>query len=276
MRGLLLVLAACGRFGFADHDADAPGSDAIDAPVPTCSGHDEDGDAFPDACDNCPSVANADQRNNGEVDNGVARDEVGDACDPRPTLIGDFILRFEAHDNSAAAQYISTNGTFAWTQDALRLGSIGTNGSAPYRLASYPTRLAFHVRVIDRSPTAQMWFGVWYNSPFQASDPKIFVNGAFNPAGVSAVFSLKEADALSVERFCPGRAGPPTFEAGDSYTLVADTNLVTGGDHLIATNGPNGSWSCSLAVTVPPYNEGFLESFEMTVEFDYFVAYGVR
>ena len=63
---------------------------AIDATA--CAGtHDEDGDSIVDACDNCPGIANGDQRDTTES----VPDGVGDACDPRPTD-ADRITFFEA------------------------------------------------------------------------------------------------------------------------------------------------------------------------------------
>ena len=72
---------------------------AIDAPVdagvsPGCAPlttHDEDGDGVVDNCDNCPGIANADQKDSTES----APDGVGDACDPRPSA-ADRITLFEA------------------------------------------------------------------------------------------------------------------------------------------------------------------------------------
>jgi len=62
--------------------------------APACAGADSDGDGVPDACDNCPSAANASQANSdNEIDNGpgiasrdvtvpdAAADGEGDACE---------------------------------------------------------------------------------------------------------------------------------------------------------------------------------------------------
>jgi hypothetical protein len=70
MRIGLLVLAGCGRIGFAA----APDAGADVAVV---LGHDEDGDGISDALDNCPFIANLDQAD-------LDGDGVGDACDPAP------------------------------------------------------------------------------------------------------------------------------------------------------------------------------------------------
>ena len=56
---------------------------------------DVDSDLFGDECDNCPSVANANQADVGETDNGGTADGVGDACDPRPELGGDSLYLFD-------------------------------------------------------------------------------------------------------------------------------------------------------------------------------------
>lgn len=57
--------------------------------------HDEDGDDVVDSCDNCPTVANSNQADIGEVNAGGSPDGVGDACDPRPAAGGDSVLLFD-------------------------------------------------------------------------------------------------------------------------------------------------------------------------------------
>ena len=98
----LIVLAGCG-FGLTSATAiDAPDSDA---PVDGSPDVDSDADGLSDAVDNCPMMANANQRDwdadtHGDVcdrcphlasgpDPDGDGDGVGDPCDPRPTLAGD-------------------------------------------------------------------------------------------------------------------------------------------------------------------------------------------
>jgi hypothetical protein len=89
----LLALAGCGRFGFAGAPADSGGAseraiiDTRASDAPRCAGHDEDGDGFPDACDNCPGLPNPDQTD-------TDGDGVGDVCDANPATPGEHLLVF--------------------------------------------------------------------------------------------------------------------------------------------------------------------------------------
>jgi hypothetical protein len=257
----LIILAGCGRFGFGAPDA------AIDELVPSCAGHDEDGDAFPDACDVCPTVVDATQRD-GDGDG------VGDACDPRPAITGDYILRFEPHDDAATAQYMPFN-TVEWRPDTVRLGALADAGSVYYVLDAYPSRLAVTAHIVNAS-TQPQWFGFWYTQNTAANDPKVFASAARTPPDPVA-FSLKEQTAPNQERLCADAAiGPAAFVPGDSYTILVDTSLVTAGDDHIVFSSSAQSWECHLAVAIPRSTAGFLEANRMIVDFDYFIAYGVR
>lgn len=75
---LVVVLAGCGRLDFDDHVASRDGTTS-DA-KPTCTGHDEDGDGYGDACGDCPVDSDPQQAD---------RDGVGDVCDPFPDMPGD-------------------------------------------------------------------------------------------------------------------------------------------------------------------------------------------
>jgi hypothetical protein len=264
VRGLLLMLAGCGRLGF---DA------SPDTLLPTCTGHDEDGDGFPDPCDVCPTVADGNQRDGD-------RDGVGDACDPRPALDGDYILRFEPHDDPAAARYTVLVPTFEWRPDVLRIGDAVSFGAAQYSLPANPSRLAIGVQIVDASTTQQMWFGAWYNqeSTFQGTEPKIFISAANRPPTTGATFALKEQTTTTLSHFCNNNDPPqgPDFVTGDRYTMVADTSLVTGGDHHVDVTSAAQTWSCDLVVTLPPFSDGFLETHLSVIDFEYFIAYGIR
>lgn len=100
--GVILVIAAgCGRFGFAEAtQADA----SADAPV-TCTGHDEDGDGFPDACDRCPGTPDDQADADG--------DGVGDACDP-DNASAQRIQMFETFASGIPPGWVSA-GAATWT-----------------------------------------------------------------------------------------------------------------------------------------------------------------
>jgi Thrombospondin type 3 repeat len=86
--GLVALVAACGRLGFDDRGTRDAAAIADAARVDAPAGHDEDGDGIPDAFDNCPHVANADQAD-GDGDG------VGDVCDPEPAIPRQHIAFFD-------------------------------------------------------------------------------------------------------------------------------------------------------------------------------------
>jgi hypothetical protein len=111
-------------------------------PVPT----DTDSDGVVDTADNCPTVANANQRNHdgdakGDACDGCPHlasatdpdgdlDGVGDACDPRPSTSGDARVLFEGfYDASSIAGWTASgNGTWSVGSGVLTQSSATTSG----------------------------------------------------------------------------------------------------------------------------------------------------
>lgn len=128
------ALAACGRVDFAARAdalaADAPRADAVrladtgDSLTVACGTHDEDQDGVPDACDNCPALANDQLDSDG--------DGVGDACDPRPLSPTEHLALFEAFAGSGSAVpagWTAVGGAL-WTVSGDDLHVVATDGSS--------------------------------------------------------------------------------------------------------------------------------------------------
>lgn len=264
MRVLLLlvaVLAGCRAHFDALDDASFDQDTAL---VPTCTGHDEDGDGFPDGCDVCPTVRDGAQRD-GDGDG------VGDACDPRPTIDGDYIQLLDVHTGPSTTYYL-LDSSYSYEGDALRLGSTSSYGAAYATLPAVPTRLEVRMRVLDTSLVEHAWFGVWYDASTSLAD-KVFANGN-QSEGSNADFHLKEING-GTDRFSDFLAEPGQFVDGSLYTLIVETNLVTGGDDRMMVIDSRAR-VVNLAVSIAPTPTVFLEVQRAMVDFEFFVAYAIR
>ena len=148
---VLAVVAGCGfRLnatgpGSGGGTSDGPVADVpVSVDVPAAAS-DTDADGVPDNLDNCPTAANADQRDHdsdgrGDVcdlcphiaeaaDVDTDADGVGDACDPRPTTAGDTRALWVGFYDASDITGWAANATFTVSLGRLTGGDV-TNGLA--------------------------------------------------------------------------------------------------------------------------------------------------
>lgn len=145
---LAAVLAGCSfELTPAGSGIDAVAGDArldatFDATVPDASSPDLDDDTVPNGADNCPLVANLNQRDHDADLRGDAcdvcphlpsavhvdsdNDGIGDDCDPRPTLPGDVVALWDGFYPDSAALSWTKSGTWTLDNGALRQTAMGT------------------------------------------------------------------------------------------------------------------------------------------------------
>jgi hypothetical protein len=269
--GALAVLG-CGRIAFESVPA---GDGGGDAPVPTCVGHDEDGDGFPDACDVCPSVADPDQRDLGEIMAGNAADGVGDACDPRPTLSGDYIAFAAMHaSGNDASQYDSPFGAMSWTNDALRLGSANGDSELHYALPTQMTRLELAATIVDVGGVDQ-WFGAWYDGE---GTEAVFASGSYDSSMGDTVgnFALEQDSDTTGVSLSASYLAQAIFETGQHFDIVVETALATGTTDLMSITDTTGVHTVSLAIDIPLVLRGYLETNQIVVDFEHLVIYAAH
>ena len=147
-------------------DADAGTTIDVRDSGPTCWGgppstNDEDNDGIVDECDNCPSVANANQADTGEVNSGGTADGVGDACDPRPTLGGDSLYLFDGLNFTSLPATWSNVGGGTWTYSGSSVTPNVNTGqeltrSFPSAIGNYLAETAFTMVELTTSGSASL------------------------------------------------------------------------------------------------------------------------
>ncbi len=180
---------------------------------------DEDGDEFPNSCDNCPHVAQADQL---DSDN----DGVGNACDPRPFAV-DTIDYFDGFDSlPLGLDLLPAN---RWKIENGRLVAFGvpygTDALARLRHsvgdAQIITRLT--LLVSDGDPESA---GVWARLGSLAGTPEQYPPGVLfevlrNTAGAVRRCQITETwQYARVAIECAQNAA--LFQTGRAYTMSLD------------------------------------------------------
>ena len=271
----VLALAGCGRLGFAPEGDAATTPDGWPDVPPGCVGPDEDGDGWPNACDNCVTEPNPDQADRGELAVGAPADGVGDACDPRPGVTGDYVALAAFHDDPNATAYALYNTWSYPGNGALRLGAVAGLGSATYVAAEPVTRVDCGYTIIDASTSEIQWTGVWGE---QGSD-SIFLEAARDPDGATTLFRIKEQRmGGAMSRYSTDIEGPAQFSVGQRYRVIGDSALVTGSEfELAVTDRALGiTKRTSMALQVPWAGGGYIEANRMVVDFEYLVVYAIR
>jgi hypothetical protein len=267
---VLAMLSACGRLAFDDTPADADIDGELPPPVPAgCTGPDEDGDGWPNACDTClvdPDPFHRDQDGDG----------VGDVCDPRPTVPGDYAAIADPFEGDIGLYSFNGTATYPASASVLRLGSLTAEGQANFTTPLTVTRLDFVAQVVSPTSLVQ-WFGVWI--VVGGARDKVFTNGYRDPGDAFRSFHLKEqSSSPAIDRFSPYITDPGGFSAGESFRFVTDTELLTGGAwRMIVTDlSSQLERSTDLAITVPQRAGGFLEVNHMVVDMRYMVIYAIH
>jgi hypothetical protein len=134
----VLVLGGCRQLLGIDDPSVAGAGDG--GPDGTFNGHDEDGDGVADLIDNCPSVPNTDQR--------LGDAKLGEACDPRPTTIGDRIAMFVPFYPMGPVAGLQVDSNAVFEIDHVRI-----MGQQLQTMADFlPTRISVRVQLLAFLP----------------------------------------------------------------------------------------------------------------------------
>lgn len=197
-----------------DMDADGVADDSDNCPtVANVDQRDHDGDGVGDACDKCPHLADpADPDGDG--------DGVGDACDPRPSTPGDSIVLFEGfYDASSIDDWISAGGG-NWSVANGHVTQSVTTTSMTNRTLAAP------ITVPRAAVTASVTLGA-YGDGIGFESPHVSIVAGVGVArsywcslvednGTKRVYATVQQGAAYVY---PNVSWPGTFEVGTTVRL---------------------------------------------------------
>lgn len=226
----------------------------VDAPPLDAVPLDTDGDGVPDAVDNCPLVANANQDNEDGDRFGdacdpcppVADDQpldsdgdgVADACDPRPTIRGDRIVLFEGFHHGIPNTWATLGSWAASGDSAIVTAGNQSNNLTVARDLALPYTVSAGVTPTQIATTGTVTFGtmVQYNTtPAGGVGCQVLLS--------SMVLTLVDLASLATH----GGQGPPGFVPGMAYTLgvgrsaTAYTCSLSGSGNYTTSFTPSGT-----------------------------------
>jgi hypothetical protein len=178
LTGCSFELAPSGG-GVGGGDAAVSDGRAVDASPPDAASPDIDGDTILNAADNCPTVANLDQRDHDADTRGDAcdvcphlpsaihadndGDGIGDDCDPRPSQIGDVVAVWDGFYADSPA--LSWTKVGSWSLDAGTLRQIA-QGTAYIALPTdLPRTFIQAAAVVDQINGTSSTIGVFAGDP---------------------------------------------------------------------------------------------------------------
>jgi len=214
---------------------------AIDSPAQPA---DTDADGIPDATDNCPTVANANQRNHdgdakgdacdacphlaSAIDPDGDLDGVGDACDPRPTTPGDSIALFEGfYDASSINAWTINGGSWSVANGVLSQTSTATNDVS----LVVPGNIT---RAAVTTSAKVVGFGTPTGSPSSRAHVSVTAGVAFNQAYWCSIYdAFGTPDEIYATTTVAGNTNYPNTNWPGTFGVNSEMRLTVA---LIGTN----------------------------------------
>jgi hypothetical protein len=246
-----------------------------------CAGPDEDGDGYGDACDNCPTIANPDQKNVGESNIGKNPDVLGDACDPRPADEGDRIVLAEFFNDGLPPGFVLDQAALA-VPGAIRVGTTTGVGNISFNSAIAEfTRAEFTFRVQAASATAEQWSGLnIYQVETNMFTPGIFASGVWNMDMSSLNFFARQRVGQvdkkgELKQFIPTHIEP--YKVDEQYRVSVDTAAGLGFNAIevntLRIGDAQGVTSTLQNPTLAPTAIMKLQSSQVVSDFQYIIVY---